>query len=117
MTTIQLYLAELPLEVKNLFTPIYKDIEQFYTVVYLIARNEHVTEQEKPDQYETRLQMIRSVRNIIERQLTSWGLNGDDIVADIASDYFEDYVNYREPELNLSNELFVSIIQKLMRAE
>ena len=95
MTKIQQFLADLPEEKKSLFVPVFGSMEKFYTVVYLIARNEHVTDQEKPDRYEDRLQVIR------------------EIVADIASDYFEDYVNYKEPELDITNDEFIAILQKI----
>ena len=36
-------------------------------------------------------------------------------VADIASDYFEDYVNYKEPDIRMTNEEFLGIIQKVAR--
>ena len=113
MTTIQKTLAELPEEKKALFAPVFGDIDKFYTTVYLIARNEHVTDQEKPDRYEDRLQVIRQIRNKVEKLVDSFGLEGSEIVADIASDYFEDFVNYKEPEISLTNEEFIGIIQKI----
>ena len=42
-----------------------------------------------------------------------YGLYGGEIVADIASDYFEDYVNYKEPELDITNDEFIAILQKI----
>lgn len=115
MTKVQEMLAALPAEKRELFTPVFGDVDTFYTVVYLIARNEHVTDQEKPDRYEDRLQVIRQIRNAVEKLLTTFGLEGEEIVADIASDYFEDYVNYKEPDIQLTNEAFVGIIQKIAR--
>ena len=109
MTKIQQFLADLPEEKKALFVPVFGSMEKFYTVVYLIARNEHVTDQEKPDRYEDRLQVIRQIRNLV----SSYGLDGGEIVADIASDYFEDYVNYKEPELDITNDEFIAILQKI----
>ena len=103
MTSIQTKLSALSADTQSLFISVYGDVTTFYTVVYLIARNGHLTEQEKPDQYELRLEMIRSVRTKVEQQLTAWGLAGEDIVADIASDYFEDFVNYREQPMELTN--------------
>ena len=44
MTKIQETLAALPEEKKALFVPVFGDVDKFYTVVYLIARNEHVTD-------------------------------------------------------------------------
>ena len=109
MTKIQQFLADLPEEKKSLFVPVFGSMEKFYTVVYLIARNEHVTDQEKPDRYEDRLQVIRQIRNRVEKLVSSYGLD----VADIASDYFEDYVNYKEPELDITNDEFIAILQKI----
>ena len=68
---------------------------------------------EKPDRYEDRLLVIRQIRSKVEDLVSSYGLEGKEIVADIASDYFEDYVNYKEPELDITNEEFIGIIQKL----
>ena len=87
MTEIQKTLAALPEEKKALFVPVFGDVDKFYTVVYLIARNEHVTEQEKPDRYEDRLQVIRRIRGKVEKLVSSFGLDGSEIVADIASDF------------------------------
>lgn len=113
MTKIQQFLADLPEEKKALFVPVFGNVEKFYTVVYLIARNEHVTDQAKPDRYEERMQVIRQIRRRVEERVSSFGLEGEEIVADIASDYFEDYVNYKEPELDITNEEFIAILQKI----
>lgn len=115
MTAIRKYLSELPEETKQLFAPVYGTVDNFYTTVYLTVRNEHVTDLEKPDRYEDRLLLIRSVKTKIENQLNTWKLNGKDIVADIASDYFEDYVNYRDPELDITNDEFIQIVKQIMQ--
>lgn len=113
MTRIQEYLAALPEEKKAMFAPVFGDVDKFYTVVYLITRNEHLTDLEKPERYEDRLQVIRQVKSRLEAMISSFGLDGKEIVADIASDYFEDYVNYKEPQFDITNEEFVGIIQKI----
>lgn len=113
MTKIQEFLAALPEDKKALFVPVFGDMDKFYTVVYLIIRNEHITDQEKPERYEDRLLVIRQVKSRLETLITSYGLDGKEIVADIASDYFENYVNYKEPEFDITNEEFIGIIQKL----
>ena len=113
MAKIQEFLAALPEDKKALFVPVFGDMDKFYTVVYLIIRNEHITDQEKPERYEDRLQVIRQVKSRLEALITSYGLDGKEIVADIASDYFENYVNYKEPEFDITNEEFIGIIQKL----
>ena len=113
MTKIQQYLADLSEETKSLFVPVFGSVEKFYIVVYLIARNEHVTEQDKPSLYEERLEVIRYMRGRTERLVSSFGLNGEDVVADIASDYFEDFVNYREPKFDITDEEFIEILKKI----
>ena len=113
MTKIQEFLAALPEDKKALFVPVFGNVDKFYTVVYLVTRNEHIADQEKPERYEDRLQVIRQVKSKLEALVSSYGLAGKEIVADIASDYFEDYVNYREPEFDITNEEFIGIIQRL----
>ena len=100
MTKIHEYLAALPEDKKALFIPVFGSVDKFYTV-------------EKPERYEDRLQVIRQVKNKVEELVSSYGLDGKEIVADIASDYFEDFVNYKEPELDITNEEFIAIIRNL----
>ena len=116
MTATQEKMATWPAATKALFAPVFGDIETFYATVYLIARNEHVTEQEKPDRYEDRLQVIREIRHRVERMVTGFGLPGEEVVADIASDYFEDYVNYREPDFHMDNDTFIGLIRRIAQA-
>lgn len=113
MTKIQEELAGLPEEKKALFVPVFGDMDKFYAVMYLIARNEHLTELDKPERYEDRLKVIRQVRRKAEEMLNGFGLDGAEIMADIASDYFEDYVNYKEPRWPLTNEEFLDLIRKI----
>lgn len=116
MTKIQEELAGLPEEKKALFVPVFGDMDRFYAVMYLIARNEHLTELDKPERYEDRLKVIRQVRHKAEEMLNGFGLDGAEILADIASDYFEDYVNYKEPQWPLTNEEFLDLIRKITQA-
>jgi len=113
MTKIHEYLSSLPEETKTLFEPVFGDIDRFYTVVYLISRNEHITDQEKPDRYEDRLQVIRSIKHKVENMLDSFQLDGKEIIADITSDYLDDYIAYKEKEPDISNDEFIRIIQKI----
>lgn len=103
MTKVQEMLAALPDEKKACFVPVFGSVERFYTIVYLIAKND----------YEDRLQVIRQIRRKVEQLVDSFGLPGEDTVADIASDYFEDYVQYREPEFGITNDDFVDVIRKI----
>ena len=112
-TATQNYLDLLPDSTKQKFAPVFGDIAKFYITVYLIARNEHIIGNDKPDRHEDKLDVIHNVQNRIEAFLNQNDLPGKDIMADIASDYFEDYVHYREPEIDMSNEEFLDIIRKV----
>ena len=52
MTKVQEMLAALPDEKKACFVPVFGSVERFYTIVYLIAKNEHLTEQDIKASYE-----------------------------------------------------------------
>ena len=106
-------LAALPEEKKVLFSPLFGSVERFYTVVYLVARNEHLTEMDKPDRYQDRLQVIRQVKEKIERLVDAFGLPGKETVADITSDYLEDFVAYRERTFDITNDAFLAILRKI----
>lgn len=113
MKDVYMYLSGLPEEKKKLFTPIFGSVDRFYTVVYLITRNGHFTEQDKPERWQERLQVIGQVTNKVEKLLNSFQLDGKEIVSDIASDYFEDFVKYKELDPDLTNEEYLSIIQRI----
>ena len=106
-------LAALPEEKKALFGPLFGSVERFYTVVYLVARNEHLTEMDKPDRYQDRLRVIRQVKEKIERLVDAFGLPGKETVADITSDYLEDFVAYRERTFDITNDAFLAILRKI----
>lgn len=113
MTPIQQYLASLPEKTKAQFVPLFHDIETFYQAVYLIARNEHVIEQEKPEQMEERLKMIHEIKLKIETVVSGFGVEGKEIVADISSDYFEDFVQYRVKDPEIEDDVFIGMIKKI----
>lgn len=115
LTPVEQRLQALPADKKALFEPLFGSVERFYTVVYLVARNEHLTDLEKPERYTERLQMIRQVKQRIERMVDLFGLPGEEIVADITSDYLEDFVNYKERTFDITNEAFLSILRVIAR--
>lgn len=109
-------LATLSHEQSLLASALFGSVEAMYETIYLIAKNEHLTELDKLERYEERLTMIRAVRTKVEQLLSAWGMDGKETVADIASDYFDDYVAYRERPVTLTNEQFVAIINKIVHA-
>ncbi|WP_080904192.1 hypothetical protein [Parabacteroides sp. Marseille-P3160] len=113
MTQIQLYLEGLPQKTKDKFTPLFHDIETFYQAIYLIVRNEHVIEQEKPEQTDERLKRIREIRNKIEKTVSGFGIDGKEIMADIAGDYFDDYVKYHVKAPEIEDDVFLGIVRNI----
>jgi hypothetical protein len=113
VSTIKEYLENLPEDKKTSINEVFLSLDKFYAVVYLIAKNEHLTDLDKPERYEDRLAVIRQVRRKIETFIDSIGLLGDDLISDISSDYFEDFVNYKESSFELTNEDFLSFIRKI----
>lgn len=113
MTKTETYLNEIQSSILETFDPIFDNIERFYTVCYLIIKNEHILSQEHPDLWEEKIKTVQWFKDKIERKLNEKGLNGKDIIADIASDYFEDYVQYKEREFDITNEEFISYIKQI----
>ncbi|MGM9760017.1 MAG: hypothetical protein ACI30I_07895 [Parabacteroides sp.] len=113
MTATEKKLTVLPEETKAQLDRLFGDVHTLYILVYLIARNEHLTGLEKPDRYEIRLQVIRQIRQRLEKIISDCGLDGTELVADIASDYFEDYVNYREPDIQMDNDTFLRLLNQI----
>ena len=113
VSTVKEYLENLPEDKKTSINEVFLSLDKFYAVVYLIAKNEHLTDLDKPERYEDRLAVIIQVRRKIETFIDSIGLLGDDLISDISSDYFEDFVNYKESSFELTNEDFLSFIRKI----
>ena len=117
MTKYEELLTYLPDKAKDKIDSFFGSLDTMYEVIYLIAKNEHLTEIEKPENYKVKLQVIQQVRMLVENLLSSFQLPGKDIVADIASDYFDDYVKYIERQLAITNEQFIGILHKVENAE
>jgi len=113
MTETLKQINELPENVRIVLSEMFDSIDKFYAIVYLITKNEHLTDLEKPERYEERLNTIRHIKQNIENFVSATGANGVDLVADISSDYFEDYVNYREQMFDLTNDEFLMMIRKM----
>lgn len=113
MTPNEKALKEQEKPIIDAFSPIFPSIEKFYATCYLIVRNGHQWEQEKGDMWEAKCKMVEWFRHKIEDVLTRNGLSGEDIVADIASDYFDDYVQYKERTFEISEEEYIGYIKQL----
>lgn len=108
-------LRALPAPQQQAFVPLFGSLERFYATVYEIVHTGHETELQKPDHLEQRLEVIRTLKQKVVARLSAAGFPGEDIWDDIASDYFEDYVAYREPEIEpLDHAEFLGIVKCLL---
>lgn len=98
---------------KNCILELFGSVELLYDTVYLVVQNEHVIQNTKPENWEAKLENIKYYRSRIEGKLSALGLDAKDIVADIANDYFEDYVNFRAAQHSITQAQFVEIIKRL----
>ncbi|MCP3893769.1 MULTISPECIES: hypothetical protein [Bacteroides] len=113
MTDIQQKLKELSGADTRKINSIYGSIDKFYATVYLIARNEHQCQNMSVPGAEQRLKTIRAYQGMIRFMLDELSLDGKDILEAIASDYLEDFVNFREQDFGLTDEEFIAIIKRI----
>ncbi len=113
MTPKEKALKEQEKPILEAFSSLFPTFEKFYATCYLIVRNGHQWEQEKGDMWEAKCKMVEWFRLKIEDILTRNGLCGEDIVADIASDYFDDYVQYKERSFEISETEYIRYIKQI----
>ncbi|WP_455587471.1 hypothetical protein [Bacteroides sp.] len=113
MSEIHRKLKELPGTAIRKINSIYGSVDKFYATVYLIARNEHQCQMMSVPAANQRIRTIRAYQGLIRFMLDEFNLDGKDIMDAIASDYLEDFVNYREQDFGMSNEEFISIIKRI----
>lgn len=113
MSKVLKTLKELPAEAKEKINSIYGNTDKFYATVYLIAKNEYLLQEAKPAAWEQKIKTVHAYQGMIRFMLEELGLPGKDIMADITSDYLEDYVNFREKDFGMTNEEFISIIKRI----
>lgn len=113
MTPTEVALKEKEAAILSSFNGIFPTIDAFYATCYLIVRNGHEWEQEKSEMWERKCETVAWFRYKIEQVLTAHQLPGEDIVADIASDYFEDYAHYIDRTFDMQNEEYINYIKQL----
>lgn len=106
-------LKKLPKSTIKKIEEIYGTVDKFYATVYLIARNAHQCEITPMPGAVQRLRTIRAYQGMIRFMLDEEGLSGKGIMDDIASEYLEDFVNYKEQDFGMSNEEFIAIIKRI----
>ena len=110
MSEVQQKLKELPGSATRKINSIYGSIDKFYATVYL---NEHQCQMMAVPAADQRMKTIRAYQGLIRFMLDELGLDGKNIMDAIASDYLEDFVNYREQSFGMTNEEFISIIKRI----
>jgi len=113
MSEIKNKISSFPEEVKSRISKVFGNVDKFYATVYLIAKNEHINEEEKAPNWETRRKIIHAYQERIKYLLAELDLPANDIIADIKSDYLEDYVNYKDIDFDMTNEEFIEIIKRI----
>lgn len=113
MTEIQQKLKELSGTATRKINSIYGSVDTFYATVYLIARNEHQSQNMSVPGAEQRLKTIHAYQGMIRFMLDELGIDGKEMLDAIASDYLEDFIHYREQDFGLTNEEFIAIIKRI----
>lgn len=115
MTKTQEFLNSLDEAIKSSISEDFLSTELLYETTYLIVKNGHALQENKPVQWEEKLKTVQHYQSLVEKKLDEAGLEGKEVVADIASDYFEDYVHYREADLKISDTDFFKILNNINR--
>ena len=123
MTDIRKRLENLSETDKSKLSDLFVSLSDFYETVYLIVKNGHHLQMEAESKNNVankfvinqKIQTVEYYKEAMERKLDAIGLNGKEWVADIASDYFEDYVHYREPQLSIIDEVFYKNLNALTK--
>ncbi|WP_287827678.1 hypothetical protein [Bacteroides sp.] len=113
MSQVKKDLTKLPKELKQTISEKYGSLDRFYATVYLIARNEHQAQMNNVPAAQQRLNTIKAYQGMIRFMLDEGGANGQTILDDIASDYLEDFVQFKEQDFGLTNEDFIAIIKRI----
>lgn len=114
MTEVQSRLEALDTALKERIAKQFGSVTYLYETVYLVVQNAHALQQQAPQGFEKKLEVIEYYKSLIEKKLDEFGLEGKEWVADIASDYFEDYVHYRETKLSIPDEVFYGNLKGLV---
>lgn len=113
MTETEQFLKTIDAETAQKITELFDSPAQFYAVVYLIAQNEHYYTLDKPDHWEQKLVTVQDIQEKVEKFLDRIGLSGAALMADIKSDYLNDFIAYRVRTFDLTDTRFLSILKTI----
>ncbi|MDL2213573.1 hypothetical protein LJC21_00385 [Bacteroides sp. OttesenSCG-928-E20] len=107
-------LKKLSEPIKKKVKEIYGSIDKLYATIYLIARNEHQCRMASIPGAMQRLKTINVYQGVIRFMLDEGGLDGKEVMDSIASDYLDDFIQYKEQDFGMTNEEFLAIIKALI---
>lgn len=113
MSKIKEQLNKLPKPLLKNIKETYGSTDKFYATVYLIARNAHQCEMMAVPGSDQRLKTIRAYQGMIRFMLDEAEVNGKELMDEIATEYLEDFINYKEQDFGMTDEEFVSIIKRI----
>ena len=115
MTTAEKNLSQLGEVQKQCVCALFGSVQNFYDCIYLLTQTEHLLHENKPQDWERKLESAQFCRKLIDKRVQHDCEIDEGLLADIRSDYFEDYANFRERKVALSQNDFIDIIQKLIK--
>ena len=113
MTTAQERLQKLSDETRMAIQLWFGDVPIFYAFFYTITQKEHLIDLNKAQGWQEQLKAAQYYRRLCSKKVIKECVLPDELLEDIASDYFEDFANYREKTL-MDEKLFVSFLRKLI---
>lgn len=113
MTTAQERLQKLSDETRMAIQLWFGDVPTFYAFFYTITQKEHLIDLNKAQGWQEQLKAAQYYRRLCSKKVIKECVLPDELLEDIASDYFEDFANYREKTL-MDEKLFMSYLRKLI---
>lgn len=114
MTKATTTLQNLSEENKRAVEKLFGSSDILYNCFYLLAKTEHDIQQGQKEDWKNHLESAQHYRNLAAKRTMDECQLPEGIIEDIFSDYFEDFANYREIKIKLTNETFVALINRLI---
>lgn len=114
MTSAKQQIQKMPQATKQAVIEMFGSLDYFYDTFYLMMQNEHQLDLYRPEGWAQQLNSVQFYRRLATEKVQKlFGLNTD-LLDDIYSDYFEDFAHYRTASTTISNEVFHTILKKLV---
>ena len=114
MTLAEQRIKKIKKETKEQIFNFFDSLDEFYETFYLMIKNEHQIDMQRPKDWENRLRSVQYYRHLATERIVKDCSVERDLMDDIYSDYFEDFANFRERKCALSEEKFLATIKKII---